>query len=45
MENLNNNINSLYKSMDFFQNNIIENLNIINIIDKAFIYGIKNIDK
>ena len=40
-----NNINSIYKSLDFFQNSVIEDINNPKIIDNTFVDGIKNIER
>ena len=40
-----NNIYSLYKSLDFFQNSVIEDINNTKIIDNTFVDGIKNIER
>ena len=42
LDEINHNIDSLYKSLDFVQNKIVEDLNSSKIMEKNFLEGIKN---
>ena len=42
LDEINHNIDSLYKSLDFVQNKIVEDLNSSKIMEKNFLDGIKN---
>ena len=42
LDEINHNIDSLYKSLDFMQNNIVDDLNNSKIMEKKFLNGMKN---
>ena len=45
LDEMNHNIDSLYKSLDFVQNKIVEDLNNSKIMEKNFLDGMKNQDR